>query len=119
MRDSGDNTLAGNGGDDTILGGAGVDTIEGGEGDDFLDSGPGGDGLDTVTAVVKGGMSSTASVVEFFDDFNRPDGVVGSGWLDAVDNANGNIFISGGHLAVPSAGVTTNLQALKRFMERP
>ena len=101
--------------------------IEGGEGDDFLDRGPGGDGLDTVTldfsgsttAVVMGGMSSTASVVEFFDDFNRPDGVVGSGWLDAVDNANGNIFISGGHLAVPSAGVTTNLQALKRFMERP
>lgn len=39
-----------------------------------------------------------SSPVVFFDDFNRPDGIVGNGWIDAADNVNGDLLIQNGRL---------------------
>lgn len=47
--------------------------------------------------------SATAQTpVTFTDDFNRPDGPVGNGWLNATDNVGGNLVIRNDSLTTPS-----------------
>lgn len=40
----------------------------------------------------------------FTDAFNRPDGLIGNGWIDASGNVLGNLVIRNGVLTTPTAG---------------
>ena len=59
------------------------------------------------TVVVTEGTATCSP--NFTDDFNRPDGPVGKGWLNTAGNINGNLVIRNGALSTPgpdgSAGV--------------
>lgn len=39
--------------------------------------------------------------ITFFDDFNRPNGVVGNGWINTTGNVGGNLVIQSGALSTP------------------
>jgi hypothetical protein len=47
-------------------------------------------------------LAAPAAGAVFQDDFNRPDGPVGNGWLDSASNAGGDLVLSGGAVAAPN-----------------
>jgi len=44
-----------------------------------------------------------AAPITFFDDFNRPDGTVGNGWLNTSGNINGNLILRNGELSASNS----------------
>lgn len=48
--------------------------------------------------------SATAELITFTDTFDRPNGVVGNGWLPTSGNVNGDLLIGNGALTTPYPG---------------
>lgn len=47
-------------------------------------------------------ISANAAAVTFFDDFNRPDGVVGNGWLNYAESGSTGTLVISGNVITPS-----------------
>lgn len=61
--------------------------------------------------------SSSQSAVVLFDDFNRPDGAVGNGWLDSPDNNGGDIEIISNSLSRVASGGTAGIYRSVSFTD--
>lgn len=58
----------------------------------------------TMIIAITSAIASTSTLalpVTFTDDFNRPDGIVGNGWLPMLNNINGDLVIRNGALTTP------------------
>ena len=70
--------------------------------------------LNAVIAILLAGPPCVCADMLFSDDFNRPNGPVGNGWVDAPFNAVGNLVILGGKLTSPAEPSTGSRASIYR-----